>query len=63
MCIRARINSYLNITGQGNVIFDGRGLGRIFNITNGDVIIKNIIFTNGKSTTGGAIYNLSLIHI
>ena len=53
------INSYLNITGQGNVIFDGRGLGRIFNITNGDVIIKNIIFTNGKSTTGGAIYNIA----
>ena len=49
------INKSITIDGQGNKI-DAQGKSRIFKITAENVILKNIIFTNGKTTDGGAVY-------
>ena len=49
------INRTLTINGNKNTI-NGSDLARIFNIIADDVIIDNIIFTNGNADTGGAIY-------
>lgn len=43
------------IDGKGHKI-DAKGKTGIFNITGTTVTLKNIIFTNGKFTKGGAIY-------
>ena len=50
------IDRPITIDGQGNKI-DAQGKSRIFRITAENVVLKNIIFTNGKSTgTGGAVH-------
>ena len=50
------INKSITIDGQGNKI-DAQGKSRIFKITAENVILKNIIFTNGKTTErGGAVF-------
>ncbi len=46
--------SNIVIDGNYNTI-DGNGQARIFKITGGNVIIKNLYFKNGKSNEGGAI--------
>ena len=53
------IDKALTIDGNGFKI-DAQGKSRIFKITAENVILKNIIFTNGKTTgKGGAVYFLS----
>ena len=50
------IDKPLTIDGNGSKI-DAQGKSRIFKITAENVILKNIIFTNGKTTEhGGAVY-------
>ena len=50
------INKSITIDGNGSKI-DAQGKSRIFKITAENVILKNIIFTNGKTTVhGGAVY-------
>ena len=50
------IDKSITIDGNGSKI-DAQGKSRIFNITAENVILKNIIFTNGKTTdSGGAVY-------
>ena len=50
------IDKTITIDGQGFKI-DAQKKSRIFNITAENVVLKNIIFTNGKTTgNGGAVY-------
>jgi len=50
------IDKSITIDGQGHKI-DAQGKSRIFKITADNVILKNIIFTNGKTTgKGGAVH-------
>ena len=49
------INKSITIDGNGFKI-DAHGNSRIFNITVDNVILKNIIFTSGKTENGGAVY-------
>ena len=50
------IDKTITIDGQGFKI-DAQGKSRIFKITADNVVLKNIIFTNGKTTgNGGAVY-------
>lgn len=51
------INKSLTITGNGliNTTINGNAVGRIFNITAGDVILNDISITNGLADNGGAI--------
>ena len=50
------IDKTITIDGQGFKI-DAQKKSRIFNITAENVVLKNIIFTNGKTTgRGGAVY-------
>ena len=49
------IDKSITIDGQGNKI-NAQGKSRIFRITADNVILKNIIFTNGISGNGGAVY-------
>ena len=50
------INKSLTIDGKGHNI-DGLSSSRIFNITNSQIILKNIIFTNAYSNEyGGAVF-------
>ena len=49
------INKSITIDGNGFKI-DAHGNSRIFNITVENVILKNIIFTSGKTENGGAVY-------
>ena len=48
----------ISITGEGNVIIDGTGLGTnsIFTVLSGVVSFENIAFTNNKARYGAAIY-------
>ena len=39
-----------------NSVLDGKNQGRIFNIKASNVILKNIKFINGNSTSGGAVW-------
>ena len=39
-----------------NVIFDGENMNQIFYINSSNVIINGLLFKNGNSTKGGAIY-------
>jgi len=50
------IDKAMTIDGQGHKI-DAKGKSKIFKITADNVIVKNIIFINGKSGNGGAIYS------
>jgi len=51
-----RIDKSITIDGNGSKI-DAHGNSRIFKITADNVILKNIIFTNGKTTeNGGTVY-------
>jgi len=52
------INKTIEIDGNGYTI-DGNHTARIFNITAGGVVLKNINFVNANATlkSGGAIYN------
>ena len=50
-----QIKKNLIIDGQGHMI-DGANQARIFNIASEGVILKDIIFVNGVSNGGGAIY-------
>ena len=52
------IDDSITIIGEGNVVIDGTGLEKasVFTITTKDVTIKNIKFTNGNASYGGAIY-------
>ena len=50
------IDKSITIDGQGHTI-DAQGKARIFMVGAGNVVLKNIIFKNGKTTVhGGAIY-------
>jgi len=49
------INKSITIDGNGFKI-DAHGNSRIFKITVDNVILKNIIFANGKTENGGAVY-------
>ena len=50
------ITDSITIDGQGHTL-DAKGKGRIFNVAAGNVILKNIIFTNGYTTgNGGAVF-------
>lgn len=50
-----QISKNLTITGMNNVFIDGNFLARGLNINpNSNVVLKNIIFKNGYSKTGGA---------
>lgn len=50
------INKSLTIDGKGHIL-DGANKSRIFQISNANIILKNIIFINGFSNDyGGAIY-------
>ena len=52
------ISKSITINGNG-VTIDAQGKSRIFNITANNVILKDIIFTNGKTTDdGGAVFFL-----
>lgn len=53
------ITKSIIIDGQGHTL-DGDTLSRIFKVTNGTVIFKNIIFYKGSSVNGSAIYGKSL---
>lgn len=49
------IDRDVTIHGNGFTI-DGMGVSRIFKVTGGDVVLRNIVFVNGNSTSrGGAI--------
>lgn len=48
----------ITIDGNGRTV-DAKNKARIFNITARDITIKNIIFINGSSSSGGAIINQS----
>ena len=52
------ITKAIEIEGNGYTI-DGNHTARIFNVTAGDVVLKNINFVNANATlnSGGAIYN------
>lgn len=47
------ITNEITIDGQGHKI-DGKGKSRIFNVEMSDVVIKNIIFVNGKAGWSGS---------
>lgn len=51
------INNPITIDGKGHII-DAKGKARIFDIKSDNVIIKNVIFMNGKvgQNKGGAVY-------
>ena len=49
------VNKALTIEGKDNTILDAKSASGIFNINNGNVILKNLRFINGKSPDGGAI--------
>ena len=50
------ITDSITIDGQGHTL-DAKGKGRIFNVAAENVILKNIIFTNGYTTgNGGAVF-------
>ena len=49
------INKNITINGNGHII-DAQGLGRIFTINASSVNITNLVFVNGKSDCGGAIF-------
>ena len=49
------IDKPITIDGNGSYI-SGEHLYRIFNITSDNVVLKNIIFTNGSADNGGAIH-------
>ena len=55
------ISRNLTINGNGHTL-DGNNAARIFNITNNNlnVILKDLIFINGKNTNGGAIFGNSI---
>lgn len=54
-----KISKSLTIQSSGKVAtLDAGNNSRIFTIEKGDVTFKNIIFTNGVSNKGGAIYSL-----
>ena len=51
------ITKSLTLTGQNNATLDAKKLSKILHITANNVIIKNIQFTNGKTTgNGGAVF-------
>ena len=54
------INKTIIIDGRGHIL-DGRGMSRIFKVIGGRVIFKNIIFRDGSSDMGSAIYGESLV--
>ena len=58
------ITKTLTIDGKGMTL-DGRNSGRIFQITADNVVLKNLVFTNGyHNTTGGAVMcNGSNLHV
>ena len=49
------INGPITIHGNGNTL-NGNIQARIFNVNASDVVIQDIVFTNGADTTGGAVY-------
>ena len=49
------IDKSITIDGNGFKI-DAKGISRIFKITVDNVMLKNIIFANGKTENGGAVY-------
>ena len=54
------INKTIIIDGRGHVL-DGRGMSRIFKVVGGMVIFKNIVFRDGSSDKGSAIYGGSSV--
>ena len=54
------INKTIIIDGRGHVL-DGRGMSRIFKVVGGMVIFKNIVFRDGSSDMGSAIYGGSSV--
>ena len=53
------INKALTLEGEGSSIIDAQNNGRIFTVNtwgNGEVTFNNLIFTNGRSSNGGAVY-------
>ncbi len=56
-----RIAKNLTIQGNGHTL-DALGKSRIFNVSSSNVTLNNIIFANGNSSYGGAIYNASAIN-
>ncbi|MFK7770830.1 MAG: T9SS C-terminal target domain-containing protein, partial [Saprospiraceae bacterium] len=52
------IDKDITITGgaASPQMIDGNSVGRIFNITSGNVVLNNLILTNGLEDNGGAIY-------
>ena len=54
------INKSITIDGGGHVL-DGRGMSRIFNVVNGSVVFKNIIFRDGSCSKGSAICGESVV--
>jgi len=49
------INKNITIDGKGHTI-DAKGMSRIFNLQASGIIFKNIVFANGKTTYGPAIF-------
>lgn len=54
------INKTIIIDGRGHVV-NGRGMSRIFKVIGGRVIFKNIVFRDGSSDKGSAIYGESSV--
>ena len=46
----------ITINGNGHTL-DGNHTTRVFDILDGNVVLNNILFVNGKSSEGGAIYS------
>ncbi|WP_452225865.1 choice-of-anchor Q domain-containing protein [Lacinutrix cladophorae] len=55
------IDKELTITGP--VSIDANNTSRIFNVTNGPLVLNNVLLTNGEADNGGAIYTTSLVTI
>ncbi|WP_296859085.1 hypothetical protein [uncultured Methanobrevibacter sp.] len=53
------ISKNITINGNGATI-DGNNVGRIFNITANNVVLKNLTFINGYAFRGGAIFSENL---
>lgn len=52
---RVIINKKLTLTSQSDATLDGKGLCGIFNVKSDGIKISNLKFTNGITTSGGAI--------
>ena len=57
-----RIAKSLTIDGNGHII-NGNHQNRIFQCYYGDIVLKNINFSNGKHIKGGAIYSETSLKI